>query len=238
MPSIELFGRTVEYRLRASNRAKTTFVHVKPDASIELVYPARRHPPDAETMLIRKADWVLRCLESVEERLRENPIRRYESGETLFYRGKPMRLVVSPSNPPTQMVALRKGDTFDLKVPERATQDDRRNIVIAWYRAHAKSYLPARAHELASLHGFRYQRLAIKHQKTRWGSCSTKGNINLNLRLMQTPDGAIDYVILHELCHLRDIDHSPAFWRHVAEVCPDYEHWEKWFDDNGHRMEL
>jgi len=90
-----------------------------------------------------------------------------------------------------------------------------------------------RAEELAHKHGFKFARVRIKNQKTRWGSCSAKRNINLNMRLMMAPDGAIDYVIIHELCHLRELNHSAAFWALVESYCPEFRHWRAWFRQHG-----
>ena len=88
------------------------------------------------------------------------------------------------------------------------------------------------------MYGFKYEKVRIKNQKTRWGSCSAKRNINLNLRLMMAPDEAIDYVIIHELCHLLELNHNPAFWALVESCCPKYAHWKAWFKQHGPRLIL
>ena len=88
-------------------------------------------------------------------------------------------------------------------------------------RREAKKYLPGRLAMLAARYGFSYGRLAVKNNRSNWGSCSSKGNINLNLRLMQVPEHLRDYVILHELCHLRHHDHGPAFHALLEQLCTD-----------------
>ena len=94
--------------------------------------------------------------------------------------------------------------------------------------ARARVELPARLLELAAVHGLTVQRVSIRNQKWRWGSCSPSGRISLNWRLITMPDAVRDYVLIHELMHLRRMDHSPAFWRHVAEACPDYQACRAW----------
>jgi predicted metal-dependent hydrolase len=74
----------------------------------------------------------------------------------------------------------------------------------------------------------------LKYLHSRWGSCSSSSNINLSTRLLFAPEGVIDYVIIHELAHLQELNHSPRFWRLVAEAMPDYQLKEKWLKDNGH----
>lgn len=89
-------------------------------------------------------------------------------------------------------------------------------------RRQAKEYLPVRLRELADQYGFEYNQLRIKHNVSNWGSCSTKGNINLNLNLMRLPSHLRDYVMLHELCHLRFMNHGPEFHALLEKLCPDH----------------
>ena len=85
----------------------------------------------------------------------------------------------------------------------------------------------------ANLMNVRYGRIAIRRQKTRWGSCSNKGNLNFNCLLMLMPDEVVDYVVVHELCHLIEMNHSKSFWKLVEEVMPDYKENRKWLRDHG-----
>lgn len=89
-------------------------------------------------------------------------------------------------------------------------------------RREARKVLPVRLAELAAEHGFEYNQVRIKHNVSNWGSCSELGNINLNLNLMRLPEHLRDYVMLHELCHLRHLDHGPAFQALLASLCPDH----------------
>lgn len=93
---------------------------------------------------------------------------------------------------------------------------------VARLRKEAKAYLPQRVAELAAEHGFEYNRVYIKHNVSNWGSCSSKKNINLNLNLMRVSPELQDYVILHELCHLRHLNHGPAFHDLLESLCPGH----------------
>ncbi len=94
-------------------------------------------------------------------------------------------------------------------------------------RAQAKTQLPPRLAALAARHGFTYARVFIKNNVSNWGSCSVKGNINLNLRLLTLPERLQDYVMLHELCHLREMNHGPRFHALLESVCPGHRELEK-----------
>lgn len=97
----------------------------------------------------------------------------------------------------------------------------------------ALEYIPQRVAFFAPLVGVEYGRITIRNQKTRWGSCSGKKNLNFNCLLMLTPDDVIDYVVTHELCHLKEMNHSPRFWAEVEHVLPDYKESRLWLKRNG-----
>lgn len=103
-------------------------------------------------------------------------------------------------------------------------------------RLRAKDELPSRCLELAAQHGERVDRVVVRNQRSRWGSCSTRRTISLNWRLVLMPPDVRDYVILHELMHLRHPNHSRAFWREVATVCPTWREAERWLRNNGQKL--
>ena len=102
-----------------------------------------------------------------------------------------------------------------------------------YLRALARKELADRAEELARRHGAPMRRVIVRNQKSRWGSCSVRGTISLNWRLIQVPETVRDYIILHELTHLRLLNHSPRFWAAVEAVCPDYRAAEDWLKKNS-----
>ena len=100
----------------------------------------------------------------------------------------------------------------------------------------AKALIPERVSHFAAILGVSVGRIAIRAQKTRWGSCSTKGNLNFNCLLALVPPEVLDYVVVHELCHLREMNHSPRFWAHVEAVLPDYKLRRKWLKEQGRQL--
>ena len=100
----------------------------------------------------------------------------------------------------------------------------------------AKKVIPMRAAYFAPLAGVTYGRITVRSQRTRWGSCSAKGNLNFNCMLMLAPEGVLDYVVVHELCHRKHMDHSGAFWAEVERILPDYRERRAWLKENGNSL--
>jgi len=102
-----------------------------------------------------------------------------------------------------------------------------------WLTDAAKEDLPSRVSRLAALMGVTYGRITVRSQHTRWGSCSAQGNLNFNCLLILCPEEIRDYVVIHELCHRKELNHSPAFWAEVERFCPDYRIHRRWLKENG-----
>jgi predicted metal-dependent hydrolase len=105
-----------------------------------------------------------------------------------------------------------------------------------WYRMQAAQLIEEKANNMSTHMGLKYGRLAIRGQKTRWGSCSQKGNLNFNWKLVMVPEPVIDYVVIHELAHLKEMNHTKRFWQLVEQYCPKWRNHRKWLRD--HTMEL
>lgn len=236
MPSIKLNGKPIAFNVRTSKRAKRISVRYSLQKGLEVVYPSGMQQPTPETLLLERTDWILAVIDKFADAQANLPRRDYREGEVFLYRGASFKLLLERSATHSN-VSVRLADGF-LTVaapvpPPNAEKEDIREAVISFYRREAQRYLPNRVGELAETYGFEYEQVRIKNQKTRWGSCSSKRNINLNLRLMMATSGAIDYVIIHELCHLRELNHTPAFWSLVEAYCPDYRRWKDWFRQHG-----
>ncbi len=100
----------------------------------------------------------------------------------------------------------------------------------------AKITFPELVSRYANIIGVSYGRVTIRHQKTRWGSCSSKGNLNFNCLLMLAPQDVIEYVVVHELCHIKQMNHSKAFWAEVEKILPDYKDSVKWLKTEGGKL--
>ncbi len=126
-----------------------------------------------------------------------------------------------------QLNKLEKGTASETDLPALSEQE------LMAMKAAAKKDFKERASRFAPAVGVSFNRITIRSQKTKWGSCSSKGNLNFNCLLMLAPETVRDYVTVHELCHLKHMDHSPAFWKEVERVFPDYQKAKKWLRTNG-----
>lgn len=124
------------------------------------------------------------------------------------------------------------------KMPSSDLTPVQRNALEARYRQAARNYFPKRVAYYETILGVTHGTITIRDQKTRWGSCSSKGNLNFNWRLMLAPPRILDYVVVHELCHRIEMNHSKAFWDAVETVLPDYRELRKWLKDNGRTLIL
>lgn len=120
---------------------------------------------------------------------------------------------------------------YEAREVDRLTRED-----IEALAGRAREYIPGRVAYYAGIIGVDYGRVTIRNQKTRWGSCSSRGNLNFNCLLMLTPPEIIDYVVVHELCHRKEMNHSKAFWGEVEKVLPDYRSLVKWLKINGNNI--
>ena len=124
------------------------------------------------------------------------------------------------------------------KTPKSNLSEEQRNALEKRYRQAAKEYIPKRIQVFLPLTGGEYQQIAIRDQKTRWGSCSSNRTLSFNWKLMLAPPKVLDYVIVHELCHLSHMNHSKDFWKLVETVLPDYKESKKWLKENGQTLQL
>ena len=171
--------------------------------------------------------WIER--ERARQLRRAAAVPRLVHGAPVLLRGVPCPLLVDTSGTATHVaIGELTGD-----VP---VDTDLHRAALALIRRLAARELPHRLHALAARHGLAVSRVTVRDQRTRWGSCSPDGRISLNWRLVQMPEHVCDYVLLHELMHLRVRNHSARFWRHVAAACPGYEQARSWLREHGERL--
>jgi predicted metal-dependent hydrolase len=160
--------------------------------------------------------------------------REWAPGTEILFRGERVRLEASTIGGchelrfGDQIIRIRQPATFNVQPGANLRPVIEKHL----WRLAARE-LPARVAELANDHQFVVRRVSVRNQRSRWGSCSRHGTISLNWRLVQTPTFVRDYIILHELAHLKEMNHSKRFWREVAKLCPDFARAERWLKEHS-----
>jgi predicted metal-dependent hydrolase len=212
-------GVVIPYQVRRSDRARRVRVSVDLERGVEVVLPRRTPEREAAAAVVELGPWIERRVAEL-ERARAAVAAR---GETVPYLGSALRLVAQPGRTRVH----RRGDK--LLVPA----GEPRPALERWYRRAARAEIEPRLDRACALAGSSYERLTIRAQRTRWGSCSPTGSLSFNWRLLLAPEPVLDYVIWHEVCHLEVLDHSPRFWSLVARRCPDYRDQVRWLRRYG-----
>lgn len=197
-------------------------IHVHPNGLVEVETPRDTTLAEAKQALLRRACWVTRHLAEIEERRAAVLMREYVSGETVFYLGRRYTLKVIPS-PNEEHAKLIRGQ---VRVSVRDTAPASVKAQLArWYRARGTEVFERRLSAVSERLSWvkELPPWSIREMKSQWGSCSPFGAVILNPHLVKTPTRCIDYVILHELCHLEEHNHSERFYRLLKRAMPDWE---------------
>ncbi|MEW5956515.1 MAG: SprT family zinc-dependent metalloprotease [Chloroflexota bacterium] len=221
--SVQYGDATIEYRLSFAPR-KTLAIEVHPDLRVTVRAPAGSDLDTIQQKVKKRVPWILRQQRRFESYLPKLPPRQYVSGETHRYLGRQYRLKVSESDTDSEAVRLSRGYFF-ITVRDKTDAGRVKTLLAGWYRRQAERVFRERLD--ACLTKLRFLQLAepeleIRQMDARWGSCTPEGKILLNLRLMQAPKEYIDYVIMHELCHLKEHNHSRRFYELLNRVMPDW----------------
>ncbi len=213
-----------------SQRARNYRLTLRRDGVAVATIPARGTEREARAFVAQQGAWLDRARERQRRKPRMAEI--WALGTHVMWRGQmtEIRPAVGGERPKVCLGA----DVFRVA----KLDGNLRATLEAHFARLGKIELPARTWELAAVTGMEVKQVTVRNQRTRWGSCTTGGVISLNWRLVQTPDEVRDYIIYHELMHLREMNHSARFWARVAEVCPGWQEAEHWLDGNGSLLGL
>jgi hypothetical protein len=200
-------------------RARRYILRVDPGGAVRVTLPVRGSQAEAWNFARRNTEWIHR---RIEQHLAQPPRpAAWDHGTELLFRGDLIQLAIR-TNPSSKTIEFA-----DQRIDASLEADMRRAVERHLWNL-ARRELTARTAQLTAHHDLPVRRITIRNQRSRWGSCSRRGTISLNWRLIQAPAYVRDYIILHELMHLREHNHSSRFWRQIQTVCPEYEVAEKW----------
>ena len=234
MPEIVHNQRSIVYTLKRSRR-RSVALRVDPTGAVTVLAPRMTIDSYIQRVVQSRADWIVERLRDVEEYHRRYPSKAFVEGESFPVWGQDVHLeVVHHAHQVVPSCELVDGR---LKVHVNGVSGEAlathiRQTLQSWYTSQLEVYLPEQIKRYAQRLGVTVGRVKVANQRHRWASCSRQGNIRFNWRLTALPPSIIDYVVAHELSHIRSHDHSPRFWSVVQSVMPDYKERRRWLRKN------
>lgn len=222
---VELLGEIVGYDVCRSPKASEPRIDVDIHGITVVVPECDEVYP--EELLRENAVWVVEKIQKYDTYREQIPERHFEEGAMFPYLGEEREVVVErrpSSTVDEERLRLAKHHVEDTSI-KRALE--------TLYRRKARERFEDRAEHFATDMSVEYEKIEVRNQRTKWGSCSTTGTLGLNWRLMMAPPEIVDYVVIHELAHLREPNHTDAFWSFLAEHDPDYQRHANWLEQNG-----
>jgi len=224
-------SRVIAYTARVSARARYLGLTIRPETGLVVTIPARMSPAAVTPFLHRHAQWIARHLDRLEALAAAIP-KPWPYGATLPYLGRAHRVLVH-STPGMPGVERQPSEALLIVRLRQPGIEGARRLLKRWYVAEASRWLRERATSLGAALGIAWRRLAVRDQRRRWGSCSARGHLSFNYRLIMAPASVAEYVVLHELLHRRQLNHSPRFWALVHASCPAYRQAVTWLRAYG-----
>lgn len=224
----------MQYTLIRSQRRRTIGITIQ-HAQVRVSAPVDACTRTIERFLASKQHWINRHLQAQQAQLTQLQPRHWQHGEQLYWLGEPYQLDVRDGYRNT-IEAIDK--TLHIRLSRRVVQRQSRSkqLVTQWYQHQAMQWLDAQLPQQAERYGLHPKRWRVTNYRAKWGACNRQGELSFSWRLFAAPKTIVDYVLLHELCHLQHFDHSPQFWRLVETHMPDYQVAERWLKTHGHTL--
>ena len=220
---------------RSPKRKKTISVQISSKAEVVVSAPHFTKDYEIDRFVQEKQNWIQKTIQKQKATQLQNMGKEFVSGENFYYLGMPYPLeIFFQKNLPAGLVFW--SNRFYLNCPE--DQFNRKKYFIIWYKTKAKEYFTGRAGYFGKILQLQPHSIRITSAKTRWGSCSGENNLAFSFRLIMAPPAVIDYVIVHELMHIKEKSHSSKFWKLIEAVRPEYKLHRRWLKENGHKFIL
>lgn len=220
----------IEVNKFTRSKRRTIALIVERDGTLTVRAPMRASQALIQQFIHEKADWITRTREKLKS-IVQTPARQYAEGETFIFLGSSFDLKLVKSQRPS--LQFDNGFTLSQTAQKRGA-----TAFTRWYKVRAYEVVSERVAQYAHKYNFTPKQVKISSAKTRWGSCSPDGTLNFTWRLVMAPLDVIDYVVVHELAHLRVKDHSSKFWKLVLAIYPEYRKQRKWLRENGKKLNL
>jgi predicted metal-dependent hydrolase len=229
MNNLKVGDETIPYEVKESADASLARIDIDP-LGVKVVVP-RDSDIDPGEFIEERREWVLENYLEMQEILKELPERSFEEGEKFPYQGKDQEIRYSDVSEPE----VKNGE---LHLPREDDGDSPDEVLEDWLREEAREKIKRVIEEYSDRVEGSYNKIYIRNQKTKWGSCSGKNNLSFNFRLIMAPPEVLEYVVVHELVHLEKPEHSKAFWRKLSDLLPDYQESKEWLKENKMKLVL
>jgi predicted metal-dependent hydrolase len=225
----------IPYTVRVSKRATRYHISIS-EKGLEVVLPIGIPIEKTESLLHTNSAWVLTHWEKISRCIRHADLPALPRN-TILYRGKPTRLrLTTDPTLKSRAIAEFRGKFVQIRVPTNVKRIPK-NTISAWLTSEARILITQRVAQLSTIYRLHPKQISIRNQRTRWGSCSSSRNLSFNWRLVMVPAEVMDYVIIHELCHMDVPNHSTRFWTLVATRCPGFKKYRLWLKHNTHLLQ-
>ncbi|MFH1049758.1 MAG: SprT family zinc-dependent metalloprotease [bacterium] len=214
------------------SKRRTFSIEINPKGLLTVRAPLRATVGEITKVVKEKCDWIKRKKKEISQKVAQKKKRHYITGEKFECLGKDFTLIVKEGH---KYAFSTSGDEL---IINSQYQKVAKSLLIYWYKNQAYKYISKRTNHYSEIMHLRYNKINITGANTRWGSCSNNKNINFSWRLVLAPKQVVDYVIVHELAHLIEMNHSEKFWNRVARIMPNYMIYETWLKENGHLLDL
>lgn len=229
---------TILYSIKESSTRKTINLTVE-NGKVSIIIPTGTDKTIYEPILHKKAPWILKQLGDYEELNLSIRKLQFRSGEKLPYLGRHYRLYVTKTNVSTSSLAFSEG-RFEATINDKLSLEKQRNeiypLYMNWIQEKGQHFAEKRIERFIQRLGKAPTGIAVRNMEKRWGSCTPQHKILLNWRIFLAPVSMVDYVLAHEVAHLKEMNHTPAYWETLRMLIPDYEERKEWLRINGNQL--
>jgi len=240
MDELIINQQRVPITVRRSPRAKRLSLQIEAEKpELILVIPRYALSMQINSFIRKQTPWIEKHWDQALKKVQRRPKRQCKDGDVYFYFGETLSLKLIPSVRWRPKIRVN-GSNLEITLHKATTLPDGKKAikkaVQEFYKKKAEEVIHDRLQFFNEHYNLKYNRITFRNQKTRWGSCSSAKNLNFNYRLMMAPIEIIDYVVVHEMCHLKYMNHSAAFWKFVAEKMPNHKELRKWLKENNYLL--
>lgn len=216
---------------------KTLSIHIGDEGQVTVKVPNYLSKDRMDAMVLKKAGWIREKQDAARQVQSLRVIHRFAQGEPFFYLGKSYPLHIDYDGNVRRVCVCLGADRLTIQTP-CIDENVMTSAVLLWYRENAKKLMSQRAFYYGKMLGELPEKVLIREQRCRWGSCNVRRELRLNWKLIMAPPQILDYVVIHELCHLKEMNHSAAFWKLVEGLCPQYRQCREWLKVYGALLEF